>query len=379
MLKKLSLAALIAMGSMSVASATPLTEAIKGVDLSGMIRVRFYNEDPENGNKFNRWRTSSDFKFTIPVSEELKVVYKLGVEGNAYTDDDQFTNVAKTKFDPSPAENLVFLKYANNGLGVILGKIPVATSITGKGHGEAHGAGAIATFKASDNLTVAGAWVNAIEMVDAVPGSTTVAGVVKNGVPNDIYVLAAIFNVDMVSGNVWYYKATDAVDYIWTVSADVKPINGVKLHADYAKGELEADNDAHTYYNVSASYAANGLSALVGYADSNDKGTLVVLDNDSPVAYVIPTANHYSIANKLDTTALYAKVGYNIDNKTNVYVAYQTQNDKTAADNDLKEYTVGAKYKYNKKLGFHVYYDVADFDAANADNNEFRFEAKYTF
>ncbi|WP_456470740.1 major outer membrane protein, partial [Caminibacter sp.] len=40
MLKKLSLAALVALGSVSVASATPLTDAIKNVDLSGMLRIR---------------------------------------------------------------------------------------------------------------------------------------------------------------------------------------------------------------------------------------------------------------------------------------------------------------------------------------------------
>ena len=44
MLKKLSLAAIIAASGVSFASATPLTEAIKNVDLSGFLRVRFYNE-----------------------------------------------------------------------------------------------------------------------------------------------------------------------------------------------------------------------------------------------------------------------------------------------------------------------------------------------
>ena len=77
MLKKLSLATLIAISSISVANATSLSNIIKDVDLSGMIRVRFYNDSNKTDSN-NRWRTSADFKFTVPVNEELKVVYKLG-------------------------------------------------------------------------------------------------------------------------------------------------------------------------------------------------------------------------------------------------------------------------------------------------------------
>jgi hypothetical protein len=278
MLKKLSLAALIAMGSMSVASATPLTEAIKGVDLSGMIRVRFYNFNKKDANDYNRWRTSSDFKFTIPVSEELKVVYKIGVEGNVYSDDDSI-NGDKTNVDPNPAENLVFLNYSANGVNVIAGKIPVATSVTGKGHGEAHGTGAIASFKASDNLTVAGVWVDALVALDKV-----------GNLENDIYAVASLFDVDMVKGNVWYYHATNAIKNLYTVSADVTPVKGIDVHADYAAGKLDEDGaKTKKYFNVSASYAQDGLSAKLGYAKTSKDEGIVVLDGDAPISAVLPT------------------------------------------------------------------------------------------
>jgi len=76
-LAKLSLAAIIAAGAFSVANATSLEDAIKGVDLSGMVRLRFYNNDvdksaPAGTHDQNRWRGSSLFKFTIPVSDTIK-------------------------------------------------------------------------------------------------------------------------------------------------------------------------------------------------------------------------------------------------------------------------------------------------------------------
>jgi hypothetical protein len=367
MLKKLSLAALVAMGSMSVASATDLSQAIKGVNLTGMVRVRFYNEATKDANSYNRWRTDADFKFTVPASESVNVVYQLATSGNVYSDDDQLTG-GTTNPSPAAIENQVYLTYAANGATAMLGKIPVATSVTGKGHGEAKGAGAIATYKLpAAPVTLAGAWINALVNADQV-----------GTLGNDIYAVAALFNTDMVKGSVWYYKATNLVDHLYTVSADATPVKMVDLHVDYANGKLQSDNNSHTYYNVSAKGSMAGATVKLGYAHSDDKGTLVTLDNDAPIAAVGTTANNYSIANKLDTTMLYAKVGYNVDTKTNVYLAYATTDDKTTANKDISEYTVGAKYKYTKKLGFGVHYDVASKTNA-ADNNEFRFEAKYKF
>ncbi|MRJ07003.1 MAG: hypothetical protein C6I01_05740, partial [Epsilonproteobacteria bacterium] len=68
MLKRVSLVALLAMGLGSFASAgTPLTEAIKSVDVSGMLRARFYHERYKQTNDdgttnhvdYNRWRTNA--------------------------------------------------------------------------------------------------------------------------------------------------------------------------------------------------------------------------------------------------------------------------------------------------------------------------------
>jgi hypothetical protein len=400
MLKKLSLAALIAMGSMSVASATPLTEAIKGVDLSGMIRVRFYNYAPKDANTYNRWRTSADFKFTVPVSESLKVVYKLGVEGNVYADDDSTAGKTET-VNPNPAENLVYLNYSADGVNVIAGKIPVATSVTGSGHGEAHGAGAIATYKVSDSLTVAGAWINALTSLDFggaldSTGNTTSdlasVGILSSynadtnkttasGVMADIYAVAALFKTDMVSGNVWYYQATNSVKNLYTASVDVTPVKGIDVHVDYAAGKLNYDGaKTKTYYNVSAAYAQDGASAELGYAKSSKDGDIVVLDADAPISAVIPTEQRYSIANDSDTAAIYAKAGYNVDDKTNVYLAYATIDDKTADNSDSDEYVVGGSYKYTKKMSFSALYSMYnDKSTKNDDNNELKLEAKYSF
>jgi hypothetical protein len=379
MLKKLSLAALVAMGSMSVASATDLSQAIQGVDLSGFLRIRYYNESPENDNSYNRWRTNAVLIFKVPVSDEISLVMRNSVETNVYTDDDTINpnGTSSSNVDDSIVNNLLFAKYSKDGLNVILGKIPVATSVTSADPAKpGHGAGAIATYAVNENLTVGAAYIDALVN----PQDNTGLG---SKIPNAIYAAVAVFNADMVSGNVWYYHATNAIKSLYTVSLDVKPMDGVKVHGDYAAGKLSenllANAKTKSYFNVSAAFNASGIDALVGYAKTDKDAGVVELSDDAPIGAVIPTANNYNIANETDMSSIYCKLGYNVDAKTNVYVAYQHANDKTAANDDLDEYTVGAKYKYNKKLGFHAYYDVSNFKAANEDNNEFRFEAKYKF
>jgi len=96
-----------------------------------------------------------------------------------------------------------------------------------------------------------------------------------------------------------------------------------------------------------------------------------VLDADAPIVAVIPVGQIYNIANTTDEKAIYGKIGYNVDAKTNVYVSYVT------TDNLGDDLTFGAKYKYNKKLGLSAYYSMKTDSAA--DNNEFRAEAKYSF
>jgi len=366
-LAKLSLAAIMAAGAFSFASATPLTDAIKGVDLSGMVRLRFYNDNRDKSSvtpDLNRWRTSADFKFTLPVSDAFKFVYQLSVENNMRTNG----NVATTAFTSGTAtENQSYISYSSNGLNVIAGRVPVATTVTTSGHGENIGDGAIATYSMG-NFTAAGAFIDDINV-----------GVVGGA---DIAALAGIYNSKMFDAQAWYYRITNVAKYVYTISVNVKPMAGLKIHGDYAAGKLDiAGADNKNYYNLSASYAANAFSVMGGYAATNKKVGVISLNADAPIGNVIPVEQNYNIANATDTAAFYAKVGYNVNKKTNVSFRYANINDKTVANVDSNEYDLEGSYQYNKKLRFSSYYSMLKHNSGNKslNNNEFRFEAKYSF
>ena len=395
-LAKLSLAAIMAVGAFSFANATPLENAIRGVDLSGMLRIRLYNENPKsytNGpnTAYNRWRTNGIFIFKVPVGDNFKMVYRSSVESNVYTDDDGLNRDGKkpSAVDDRILNNLLFIAYSNGPLNVIAGKIPVATSITSADPvTPGHGAGAIASYNVGNGFTVAGAYIDALDQ----GAGEDITGL-GDKIGNTIYAAAAMYSNNMVKANMWYYRATNAIDYIYTLSANVTPMTGLTIHGDYATGEeaknIAPNRDTNSYYNLNVTYGTNGVTGMVGYAGTDKTASgktrsVVTLATDAPVGCNLPTANRDNIANENDIDAWYGKLGYNIDAKTNVYVAYTNINQGAdAGNNDSNEYTLGASYKYNKKLSFSGYYDVLDYNLANAkghdDNNELQLQAKYTF
>ena len=368
MIKKLSLAALVAMGSMSVASATPLTEAIKNVNFGGYLRFRAYHETDQS--YANRYRTTALFKFSVPVSEELKFNTAYALDWSIYSDGTTSKDIASGS---TPTNVKFFLQYNKNNLTVLAGKVPVATPVTATGVGEATGAGAVALYKVNDNVTVAAAALDDLVGTDQVtPGG------------NNTYAAAAIYKQDALSAKLWYFKVENTLNYDLVAMVDYK-INGIGIHADFAKADLDNNTNnnkkTQSYFNIAATYAQNGIDAKVGFARTGKNGGTVTLDGDSPLAKALPTEQKTGITNTTDTNALYAKAGYQVNPKTNAFVAASFINDSSSADKDYNEYMVGAKYAYTKKMNIYAYYSILDGNngAKNKGNKEARVEFKYSF
>ena len=405
MLKKLSLAALVAMGSISLANATPLTEAIKNVNLNGFMRIRYYNEDPDKGNGYNRWRTNAKLVFSMPVAENLSLVWRISDQTDVR---DRSTTNVLGNVDPSLTDNLFFLKYSANGLNAIAGKIPVMTPITSADpYTTAHGAGVIAAYNIPEvnGLTIAAGWVDALN--NSINLNTILTDGVDNGsyvgntLSNDIYTAAAIYaNKAFGDAQVWYFYATKLLDYefVGRLNLNLLQKYGVDVHIDGAVSNLDdtvaatvgnTGDDDHTYYNVSAAfntakYIQIPLDVKIGWAQTNDKVGVVDLSEDAPIAAVGTTDQRYAIANLTDAAMLYGKISYNVNAKTNVYVAAANIHDQ--AKENSGEYEAGGTYKFNKKFSLHAYYSYLDYshDAEKAhtnltDNQEIEVQALYKF
>ena len=91
-LTKISLAALVALGAFSsVASATPLEEAIKNVDLSGFARYRYENENNKNANGSHASAAKHNFKLITNFKAAIDDNF-FGVIGFRYNKSDDSGN-----------------------------------------------------------------------------------------------------------------------------------------------------------------------------------------------------------------------------------------------------------------------------------------------
>jgi hypothetical protein len=386
MLKKLSLAALVAMGSMSFAGATDLSSAIQGVQLNGFLRIRAYyhnddNTDAKGTNEtYRRWRTNAKLVFGVPVAENTKIVWRI----NASTDyNTQRTEAGihtgggvNSKTDENNVnDSLFYLNYAKDGIGANIGVIPLGflPYASSDSFTDAYGAGADATYTIGD-ITLAVGYVDQIWNASSV------------GVDNqDIYTVGAIYkNKDLGSAQAWYARVAGVLDYDAMLLTDIKIPGGFGVKFDYAQSKLTTANaDDHSYYNLAVTAKVAGVNAIVGYAGTNDKGGVINTSADSKIGNTVGELRH-NIANETDVDSIYLKVGYDVTKAANVFVAYnnisQNQDAAKTRNGDSNEYEVGAKYKVNKKFAISGYYDVLDMsNDSKTDQQEARVEFKYSF
>ena len=363
MLKKLSLAALVAMGSMSVASATDLSQAIKGVNLKGALRIRLYHDNSATTDTSNTWRTNAAFIFAVPVSDELTLVDRISTETKVNGE----TGAGVATVNSYVKDNVLFAKYHKDGLTVLAGKIPVDTPVTDNDlfGPPSHGAGALATYKVTDNLTLAGAYIDALTAIDNFK---------KKNTTNNTYAAAAIFKSDIADAQLWAFEMDKTINYDYVVTADLKVLkdSGIALHVDYATADLDGKAYKQSFKNVNASFNVKDFSVKVGFAANGEHGGFVALDADAPISAVLPTPQITHLNKDTADKAFYAKAGFNVDPKTNLYVSYMK------ADDAGSEGVIGAKYAYTKKFTLSAYYSATNTDA-NDGNKETRVEALYKF
>ena len=397
MLKKLSLAALVAMGSMSFASATPLTQAIKNVDLNGMLRIRFYNESPKNKNNYTKWRTNAVFIFKVPVSENINFVFRNSTQtylSHTESNDGQLSG----EVDSTMTNNLLFMNYHQDGVNAIAGKIPVATPITSTSPATpTHGAGAIATYNVGNGFTVAGGFVTAMKNA-----SGDNYGYTGNIINNDTYVAAGIYGNDAVKAQAWYFHVENLLKYDIIGSADVDLFKlagiqnnyNIQFHIDAAISKyadaVSSNAKNKKFVNLNVKGTVSGAAVRVGYARSDSEDGVIDLSIKSPLALSqAGTEQYWDMANAYDTSTYYGDVCYPVMPKLKVGVAYAYTHGGSSASTvaginfkNLSEYALKAGYQYNKKLSFAGYYDYANFSGHGSsvnNNGELRLTALYKF
>ena len=415
-LTKVSLAALVALGAFSsVASATPLEEAIKNVDLSGFARYRYTNDytkkstanagTEKGSNAGHVFRMQTAFKAAI--DDNFFGVLNLRYEAKDNSGDGVAAGTDKTNTTGSFGVYEMYLGYKIGNTTVTAGKQLLGTFFDDK---DVAGTGLKVINTDVPGLTLAAAAFDAVQSdgyeIDG-PLLKKLTGSISDA-PGNIYYLGAAGSYDPVSfkaaiANVQEVATLYGVD----VGADFSINDNVSINgkAQYVHNDADHELVANAdFWALQAGVKAFGAKFNAGYLDFDAKNKETDARNSGKVSFVTLDANgelinpakilngvmsnsngsQYYNNIKGNNDYWFVKAGYDID-KFGFGAGYTKGKGhsfalgKDRAKRD--EWSLDASYKYSKKLTFLSWYAAAKDkkDGESFKQDRIRFEAKYSF
>ncbi|MGJ9204904.1 group 3 major outer membrane porin protein PorA [Campylobacter coli] len=426
-LVKLSLVAALAAGAFSVANATPLEEAIKDIDVSGVLRYRYesgrFGKDLnlENAN-LNSSKQEHKYRAQINFSGAIADNFKAFVQLDYNAKDGGYgaNSVSNTKTSLNVRQ--LYLTYTNEDVAtsVILGKQQLNTIWTDNAIDGLVGTGIKVVNNSIDGLTLAAFAIDSVntdEQGDGVffknkNGNLTDAG--ENSPYLDwsqnIYGAAAIGSYEVFNGQLnpqlWLAYMTDnAFLYALDVAYNTTIFDGVNWTLEGAYLGNSLDNTLDDYYaggsangnffGLRGSVEVNGWDATLGglYYGKKDKVTVTVLEDQGNIGSLLAGEEiFYTNGSKLngDTGRNifgYVKAGYTFNETVRVgadfvYGGTKTESNTYVGGGDKLEAVARVDYKYSPKLNFSAWYSYVNVDSDNngeGDHNAVRLQALYKF
>ncbi|EAV9536013.1 major outer membrane protein [Campylobacter jejuni] len=425
-LVKLSLVAALAAGAFSAANATPLEEAIKDVDVSGILRYRYdtgtfdKNWGTPNGN-LNKSKQMHKYRAQVNFSAAIADNFKAFVQFD-YNAADGGTGVNnKTNAQKGLFVRQLYLTYTNEDVAtsVIVGKQQLNTIWTDNGVDGLVGTGVKVVNNSIDGLTLAAFAVDsfmAAEQGSDLLGKSTYVGNGKNN--NDsfkldsignLYGAAAVGSYEFLGGQfnpqLWLaYWDQVAFFYALDASYSTTIFDGINwtLEGAYLGNSLdsELDNPQHANGNLFAlkgSIEVNGWDASLGglyYGDKEKASTVVIEDQGNLGSLLAGEEIFYTTGSRLngDTGRNifgYVTGGYTFNETVRVGADFVYGGTKTEAAKHLGggkklEAVARVDYKYSPKLNFSAFYSYVNLDEGvntkeSADHSTVRLQALYKF
>ncbi|EAI9760638.1 major outer membrane protein [Campylobacter jejuni] len=424
-LVKLSLVAALAAGAFSAANATPLEEAIKDIDVSGVLRYRYdtgnfdknflKNSNLNNSKQVHKYRAQVNFSAAIADNFKAFIQFDYNaVDGG--TGVDNATNAKKGLF-----VRQLYLTYTNEDVAtsVIAGKQQLNIIWTDNGVDGLVGTGVKVVNNSIDGLTLAAFAVDsfmAAEQGSDLLGQSTYVGNSTNN--NDsfkldsignLYGAAAVGSYDLAGGQfnpqLWL-AYWDQVAFFYAVDAAYSTtiFDGINwtLEGAYLGNSLDSELDDKTHANgnlfaLKGSIEVNGWDASLGglyYGDKEKASTVVIEDQGNLGSLLAGEEIFYTTGSRLngDTGRNifgYVTGGYTFNETVRVGADFVYGGTKTEAANHLGggkklEAVARVDYKYSPKLNFSAFYSYVNLDQGvntneSADHSTVRLQALYKF
>ncbi|EDO7794215.1 major outer membrane protein [Campylobacter coli] len=414
-LVKLSLVAALAAGAFSVANATPLEEAIKDIDVSGVLRYRYetsnewsdINGVAENqgsgisGKQDHKYRAQLNFSGAIADNFKAFVQLDYNAQDGGYGANNGSTT-REYNADNSSTLNVrqLYLTYTDENVAtsVILGKQQLNTIWTDNAIDGLVGTGVKVVNNSIDGLTLAAFAVDSYNS-DEQGGEL---GKVLNFSEN-LYGAAAIGSYEVFNGQLnpqlWLAYMTDnAFFYALDAAYNTTIFDGVNwtLEGAYLGNSLDNErkdlgNGNGNFFALNGSIEVNGWDATLGglYYGKKDKTTVTVIEDQGNLGSLLAGEEiFYTNGSKLngDTGRNifgYVKAGYTFNETVRVGADFVYGGTKTEnhSGGDKLEAVARVDYKYSPKLNFSAFYSYVnvDKDTGSTHHDAVRLQALYKF
>lgn len=388
-LVKLSLVAAMAAGVFATtASAVPLEEAIKDVDVSGYTRLRYTHTTNDTGDKEDG-KSEWNFKGVLNLKTKIDDNF-FAVVGLQYEDRDKGESESTATASNKIKLHQAYFGYNVYGTTITAGRQEVGTFFTDDMFGD----GIKVTNTDIEGLTLAALWMDALENDSDVAINDLAGKDGKKPTDHNLYGVAAMGNYDPVSFQLWYAVVENVADLFaveLAMDLDVTEDFALGLKGQYAFADLDSDyknNGAgdSDFYAIEASTGVFGLDLSAGYVNfstDKDKESLSSFEDDGQFIVAGEEAVDYN-SYRGENDYWFVTAAYTIPN-SGVTIGADYLDGKTKYNDgseDFKEAVARVTYKHNKKLTFKSWYSWSEVDKGNndkTDTDKIRFEAKYSF
>ncbi|EHO7105818.1 major outer membrane protein [Campylobacter coli] len=414
-LVKLSLVAALAAGAFSVVNATPLEEAIKDIDVSGVLRYRYetsnewsdINGVAENqgsgisGKQDHKYRAQLNFSGAIADNFKAFVQLDYNAQDGGYGANNGSTTRSYEAANSSTLNvRQLYLTYTNENVAtsVILGKQQLNTIWTDNAIDGLVGTGVKVVNNSIDGLTLAAFAVDSYNSDEQGGELGTVLNFNEN-----LYGAAAIGSYEVFNGQLnpqlWLAYMTDnAFFYAVDAAYNTTIFDGVNwtLEGAYLGNSLDNElkdlgNGNGNFFALNGSIEVNGWDATLGglYYGKKDKATVTVIEDQGNLGSLLAGEEiFYTNGSKLngDTGRNifgFVKAGYTFNETVRVGADFVYGGTKTEnhSGGDKLEAVARVDYKYSPKLNFSAFYSYVnvDKDTDSTHHDAVRLQALYKF
>ncbi|HEG3322574.1 TPA: group 1 major outer membrane porin protein PorA [Campylobacter jejuni] len=422
-LVKLSLVAALAAGAFSAANATPLEEAIKDVDVSGVLRYRYdtgnFDKNFVNNSNLNNSKQDHKYRAQVNFSAAIADNFKAFVQFDYNAADGGYGANGIKNDQKGLFVRQLYLTYTNEDVAtsVIAGKQQLNLIWTDNAIDGLVGTGVKVVNNSIDGLTLAAFAVDsfmAAEQGADLLGHSNIS-TTSNQAPfkvdsvGNLYGAAAVGSYDLAGGQfnpqLWL-AYWDQVAFFYAVDAAYSTtiFDGINwtLEGAYLGNSLDSELDDKRHANgnlfaLKGSIEVNGWDASLGglyYGDKEKASTVVIEDQGNLGSLLAGEEIFYTTGSRLngDTGRNifgYVTGGYTFNETVRVGADFVYGGTKTEATNHLGggkklEAVARVDYKYSPKLNFSAFYSYVNLDQGvntneSADHSTVRLQALYKF